>query len=770
MSQATRVFRVFVSSTFVDFKPERNALQALVFPRLRAHSAERGYEFQAIDLRWGVGQEASLDQRAMGICLDELARCQTMSPRPNFIVLLGDRYGWRPLPESIPEDEYSAIAFELGDPGAVDLLEEWYELDENAAPPEFRLRKRGGRFADDAVWYAEVEAPLRSALEAAAGALELVERRRSRYDASATEQEILAGALAVPDAGEHVFCFSRTIEKVDELPDSDALAGFVDLDEEGHLDAAAHDRVTELRERLEGALTDNFFEYPVVWTDDGIGEDHIPGLCDDVYRCLELVIDAEITRLTRTPRARQETEAHEAFCRERAEVFVGRVGMLATIADYMAGDDSHPLGIFGEGGLGKSALMAKAATSARDGHPEARVVTRFIGTTPDSSDGRALLEFLCRELAALAEDREPVPSTYEDLVAKLPEYLENAAAGGRLVVLLDALDQLSAAANARSLIWLPRDLPEGVRLVVTTRPGEPLVALRNRLPEGAVVELGRMSKEEGAEMLDALLAKASRRLTRDQRDRVLRGFAQEGSPLYLKLAFEEARLWTSTTEAPEPAADVRAIIDALYDRVAGEHGAVLVERALAYMAAGRDGSGLAESELLDVLSADEDVLEEFEARGKHTPPERRLPTVIWARLYADIEPYLTTRTSENTVLQSFFHRELAEVAVERFLAPAAVARNTLLADVFRRAADPAGDGTWEGTARALAELPYHLIQAELWDDVFAVLTDFSFLEKKAVKVGVVESHDAEGAVTTAYTGALALLSDYDLALAGFPED
>ena len=61
MSQSTRTFRVFVSSTFSDLKAERNALQEKVFPRLRDLAAAHGCRFQAIDLRWGVSQEAGLE-------------------------------------------------------------------------------------------------------------------------------------------------------------------------------------------------------------------------------------------------------------------------------------------------------------------------------------------------------------------------------------------------------------------------------------------------------------------------------------------------------------------------------------------------------------------------------------------------------------------------------------------------------------------------------------------------------------------------------------
>lgn len=109
MTQASKTFRIFVSSTFTDLKEERNALQKYVFPRLRDLCMQKSCRFQAIDLRWGVSEEAALDQQTMKICLEEITRCQKTTPRPNFIVLLGDRYGWCPLPSEIPQDEFDQI-------------------------------------------------------------------------------------------------------------------------------------------------------------------------------------------------------------------------------------------------------------------------------------------------------------------------------------------------------------------------------------------------------------------------------------------------------------------------------------------------------------------------------------------------------------------------------------------------------------------------------------------------------------------------------------
>ena len=192
-----------------------------------------GCRFQAIDLRWGVSEEASRDQQTVKICLEEVKRCQRVTPRPNFIVLLGDRYGWRPLPAEIPEDEFKLIEPRVTDATARTLLKDWYKRDENVVPPVYCLqpRRKESEFADFNTWEAHVEQPLRRALMAAIeeiGLDQISKDRRLKYGASATEQEISTGALSIKDAPEHVFCFFR---KIQNLPRDRSAKDFVDLDE-----------------------------------------------------------------------------------------------------------------------------------------------------------------------------------------------------------------------------------------------------------------------------------------------------------------------------------------------------------------------------------------------------------------------------------------------------------------------------------------------------------------------------------------------------------
>jgi hypothetical protein len=196
MPTATRTFRVFVSSTFEDLKAERDALQHDVFPRLRKLCEKNNARFQAIDLRWGVRDEAALDQQTMEICLREIERCQQTGIKPNFIVLLGERYGWRPLSARIVAGEFERVRDRIADADKR-LIDNWYERDDNAVPPEYLLKPRTGEFADKDRW-GEVEQKLHRILREAAREAGLAPESLIKYQASATHQEI-RDAIAARD-------------------------------------------------------------------------------------------------------------------------------------------------------------------------------------------------------------------------------------------------------------------------------------------------------------------------------------------------------------------------------------------------------------------------------------------------------------------------------------------------------------------------------------------------------------------------------------------
>jgi hypothetical protein len=781
MSMTGKTFRIFVSSTFSDLKEERNALQERVFPRLRELCRQNGCRFQAVDLRWGVREEAGLDQQTMAICLGEIERCQRTTPRPNFIVLLGDRYGWRPLPAAIPVDEYRRIEPVVADPEDSALLRRWYVRDDNAIPPVYCLQprqiqvpegaadaeRRQAAEAESREWI-RVEARLRGILTAAVSGLGFSDAQQLKFQASATEQEIEAGALRVADAEKHVFCFLR---RIDGVP-ADASAGiYTDLDAGGAVDAEAQRRLTVLKARLRVRLPGNVRDYEARWRPSGITTDHIDGLCADVWHALSEVIRAEIAQLRAVDSLEQESADHTAFARARSEVFIGRSGDLQRIAEYLAAEDPSPLAVFGASGLGKSALLARALEQTRTSHPDTVIVARFIGATPASGDIRALLESLCRQITrACGGDEMGIPSEYKELAEEFPKRLALATAARPVVLFIDALDQLGASHNARGLHWLPGVLPDHVRLVVSVAPSVTWEALKRKIAPPFQEELLPLSAPEGGRILDAWLHEAGRTLQAAQRDEVLGKFAGTGLPLWLKFAFEEARHWKSYAPAVELAPDGAGIIGQLLERLSAEanHGPILVARALAYLRAA--SHGLSEDEIIDLLSLDDAVFGDFQRRAFFQPPEPRLPVVVWSRFFFDLEPYLNSRNADGTTLLGFFHRQMGEVVDATYLAgPDKAAIHARLAAYF--AGQPLfteADGARSANLRKLSELPFQQTEAGLWDDLYATLTDFEFLEAKCTHSGVIHSSEGE-AGSKLYGGVYELLEDYHLALERFPK-
>jgi len=473
-------FRVFVSSTFQDFVLERNALQREVWPKLQKLCMRHGARFQAIDLRWGISEQASREQQIMQICSEEIRRCQEVTPRPNFIVLLGDRYGWRPAPEAIPQGKFDVIRPRLSDEDRA-LVEGWYALDENALPPEYCLLPRAGLEYES---WIDIEADLHRILLADAEAAGLSEEAMVKFERSATEQEIIAGALQANPS--NAFAYRREIEG---LPNDERAKDFIDLEDSAR-DPEAERLLNDLRQRL----TDHFpeghhHEIETRWDGEGLSQEHVKRLCGLVYEDLERAIPEEIGKLAAVDPPEQEIAQHAKFAKDRARHFVGRYVLRARIGNYVAHGGGHPLVVHGTSGSGKSALMAEVLEHIPDG---ATVIARFIGATPASTQLHSLLRGLCEQihrefgLATLeeqwreqqrsvprSEGEEPPQNPYEvpadpkKLTRAFERFVGAVPEDRELVIVLDALDQLSPEGSAHSLRWLPWELPENVRILTS---------------------------------------------------------------------------------------------------------------------------------------------------------------------------------------------------------------------------------------------------------------------------------------------------------------
>ena len=153
--------RVYIASTYTDMVLEKTELVNHIFPILKSYCKyeyfwkkiclenifssrdKYGIEFQPIDMRWGVRDESTDDHMTTNISLEELENCQSVSVGPSFFFLMGQKYGYRPLPTSVPADQFECLVQglqSLNIEEGVRLLRKWYVKDQNCIPASYILQ------------------------------------------------------------------------------------------------------------------------------------------------------------------------------------------------------------------------------------------------------------------------------------------------------------------------------------------------------------------------------------------------------------------------------------------------------------------------------------------------------------------------------------------------------------------------------------------------------------------------------------------------------
>ncbi|CAI8027083.1 NACHT and WD repeat domain-containing protein 2 [Geodia barretti] len=211
----SKCIRLFLSSDLTDTSHERRMLKEKVFPHLRSFSRSLGLQLHVVDLYdnlpagWlppvasrgeveeqegeregeregenqtgqemeggvGGGSEVMCGLELRGLfqlALSEIRTCQDMSAGPTFISLLGQKYGHKPLPPHIPEEEYALLCGSMEDSADErQLVQQWYQLESNAQPPHYELLQPPQNCNEDWVNTQKVlSTTLRKAAKAALG-------------------------------------------------------------------------------------------------------------------------------------------------------------------------------------------------------------------------------------------------------------------------------------------------------------------------------------------------------------------------------------------------------------------------------------------------------------------------------------------------------------------------------------------------------------------------------------------------------------------------
>lgn len=199
-----------------------------------------------------------------------------------MVCIIGDKYGYRPIPVKIDKEVFEMLLGSVknhsGIKNASELLEKWYKLDENSVPAVYVLQPVSTFFPNaykNAVHTDEAKAKkekqhwwqtlvtMREALKKAASQIDCTDFPICNM-VSVTEEEITTGIKGKYMDPDNMFLFLRSLKGLEEVdPNNNGFVKrFTDVDERGRKSQISNGDdakllLDKLKEHCQGFVPDN---------------------------------------------------------------------------------------------------------------------------------------------------------------------------------------------------------------------------------------------------------------------------------------------------------------------------------------------------------------------------------------------------------------------------------------------------------------------------------------------------------------------------------
>ncbi|XP_033870299.2 NACHT and WD repeat domain-containing protein 2-like isoform X1 [Acipenser ruthenus] len=736
-----RSVRVFICGNPEDTEAERNSLRERVYPKLREFCRENyGLEFQVVDLYWGIEPEEWDSPELQRIRMRLLEECLKTSAGPCFVALVGEKYGSIRIPGEVESSEFEMI-LDAAVEATLDtrILEEWYCRDENAVPPAYYLKPKSEMLKNelnamdstndsqnDKTWQ-NISEEIKKIFKTAVSSLQkkgtMNNNQAKRFLCSALEDELdFALGKQTPAFLKKCVCYIRKIANFDrhaKLPEMGRYMDTIVENDKVVRNQEAHERLVKLRDEFIPTVvaSSNLRVYTsVTHCDMKLGysqevENHyVEGLCKQFYEDMVDIIQATVQQNfdTETDPLYDEVLQHLSLCKTYASFYEHRCEALDMIYKYILPNKAgrmNPLIVYGGPCTGKTLLLAEVAKQAyawlqKEMGPDTDpvVIVRFLGSTEVGAELRSLLQSICEQIAinyrCLVHSN---PHKIHDLKELLVNLMNESSYHRPLIIILDAVEQLSDSDEARKLWWLPIHLPRSVRIVVSTLPNKHGILQKMRClihDEDNYVELTQRDRKMCSQILKHQLLKVKRKVTSGQQIYVNEALAKCTLPMFVNLIFREVMHWRSHKDVDDSSlcVTVHESIEKLFWSLENKLGSRFVLRALGYISMAK--TGLSEMELEDILSLDNSVLSEIIVSTNLQNP-LRISYILIAKLKEDLNGYLVERQVRNVTLLVWANRHLQLIAQKLYLSNEEDVHqmHSLLAEYFL--------GVWSGGRRKI---------------------------------------------------------------------
>ncbi len=767
--------RVFISSTFSDMHAERDHLVKVVFPSLREKLEKHRIHLVEIDLRWGVTKEQADDDRALDLCLQQIDDC-----RPFFIGILGERYGY--VPSETPSLSKPSYGWVQGLTGkSITELEIIHGvLNDHEMRPRSFFFFRNPRYLVDLPsqqqLHSSAEFPTNE--EQVAVSQGWLSRRQQRAGVVGRRHKLKSLKQTILDAEVPVFenypCQYRGLkinwriarQKLDES-DQHALH---EIAGDGIVDPQEYARLNEKLRRFvdkEG----------VVYLDSltSFGRAVHDQLWEATKAQHHLPETPPIETLVESDPLAEEDDSHKRYMESRLWIYVGRDTLQRALERFADANHTVPCLVTGLSGSGKSAAMARFVADYRNSHPGVFVIPHFVGASAASTSLRQMLRRFCLLLQQEFGFDDDIPLETNQLSNTFRDFLGRVPDNHRMLLVVDALNQLDKTEDAQSLYWLPWQLPPHVKFLTSCTDDRDstetvLEVFGHRQHE--LVTIKPLTDQERVEIVEKVPSLSAKTLDSVQVELLLANPATT-NPLFLLVALEElrgfgsfeqldqrivqlprsdddesrwqrwlaaAREYAQSLDDEKKRRDRLARLDAIestlvstppaddpltslflqvIDRLSDDFDANVVGDVLSLLGSAR--LGLSQRDLLDLVEGND--IEIADSGGDLFPVLRQL------------RAYLLYRAE----LLDFYHRNLAKAVNTRYLPTARNrhAAHRVLADYFRlqplwRESPEMPPPPWDrhSNLRVLVELPWHLARSGQHEALSELLSRLAYLDAR----------------------------------------
>ncbi len=504
---------IFISSTFNDMHAERDYLVKRVFPELSEWCEKRRLRLIDIDLRWGITEaDSEKNKRVIEVCLRNIDRC-----RPFFLCFMGQRRGWIPGKEDIAESTFNGFKGLKKYLGAsvteMEIIHAVIDPMLNGSISDLDKQEKAFFFLREPDYLRDItNQDIRNIY---------TNEGEANPDASDESLKHFKNEVVLR-SGRPVCFYSASWDKESITPE----LAIADVSS----DSARKSAITQ------GRLT-NFSCCGI-------------SLADKVLLMLQRAIEEQYPGRNpenqKETRLQKELDQQAQFLQLAAEGFISRSGDFDEIENYILSNEQRPFALCAPAGLGKTSFLACFIEKflSQKGVP---VIYRFAGVSDDSWSLQRLLGSILQELAAAGKIQSPLPVTASDIKNKFSYFLEEVGQLEKLVIIIDALNQLENALD--DLSWLPRRLPRNIKLVFSfklgDRQGDMLLQQLERESRAIVCQIKPFETVADRESLvTQYLSNYLKELDEDNIESIINSQGAS-NPLFLKILLSELRVFGS---------------------------------------------------------------------------------------------------------------------------------------------------------------------------------------------------------------------------------